>query len=95
MPVINIPPEKNVGESVYDINANFEFLNNKNFDKNVVYTQNEPAEIWVIGHNLDKKPSVTVIDSYGDVVICNIDYTSTNAVVLSFSEPTAGTAYLN
>ena len=53
------------------------------------------SKTWVILHNLGKKPSVTVIDNYGDVVWCDIEYTNDNTVTLRFSEETAGTVYLN
>ena len=53
------------------------------------------SKTWVILHNLNKKPSVTVIDNYGDVVWCDIEYTNDNTVTLRFSDETAGTVYLN
>lgn len=49
----------------------------------------------MILHSLNKKPSVTVIDDTGAVVLCDIEYTNENTVTLRFSEPTAGTVYLN
>lgn len=93
--IIYIPPEKNVGESVHDINANFDYLDRKNTDKSYEHIQGTFEKAWVITHNLNKKPSVTVVDAEGNNVICDIDYTSNNVVTLYFSEPAAGTAYLN
>ncbi len=64
-------------------------------DKTHEYTQSTASKIWVILHNLNKKPSINVIDDYGAVILCDIEYTNLNTVVLRFSEPTAGTAHLN
>ena len=71
------------------------------YESELVYADKHSAvkqtasKVWVILHNLNKKPSVTVIDNYGDVVWCDIEYTNDNTVTLRFSEETAGTVYLN
>lgn len=71
------------------------------YESELVYADKHSAvkqsasKVWVILHNLGKKPSVTVIDNYGDVVWCDIEYTNDNTVTLRFSEATAGTVYLN
>ena len=71
------------------------------YESELVYADKHSAvkqtasKVWVILHNLNKKPSVTVIDNYGDVVWCDIEYTNDNTVTLQFSEETAGTVYLN
>lgn len=95
MPIIKIPANKNVGKSLEDINANFEYLDRNGKDKAGEYTQGTPSKVWVILHSLNKKPSVTVIDDTGAVVLCDIEYTDDNTVILRFSEHTAGTVYLN
>lgn len=95
MPIVKIPANKNVGKSLDDINANFELLDRERKDKAGEYTQDTPSKVWVILHSLRKKPSVTVIDDTGAVVLCDIEYTDENTVILRFSEPTAGVVYLN
>ena len=95
MPLVVIPKEKNVGASLEDINANFKYLDRTSNDKSVSFEQSAPAAVWVVLHELDKYPSVTVIDSDGELTLCEIEYTNENTVTLRFSEPTAGTVYLN
>ncbi len=95
MPIVKIPANKNVGKSLDDINANFELLDRERKDKAGEYTQDTPSKVWVVLHSLGKKPSVTVIDDSGTVVLCDIEYTNENTVILRFSEPTAGSVYLN
>lgn len=95
MPIIKIPANKNVGKSLKDINDNFEHLDKNGKDKAGEYTQDTPSKVWVVLHSLGKRPSVTVIDDSGAIVLCDMEYTDENTVVLRFSEPTAGTVYLN
>lgn len=94
MPVVNIPANRNVGDCVGDINSNFAYLDTVK-DKSGAFENTTASKTWVILHNLGKKPSVTVIDNYGDVVWCDIEYTNDNTVTLRFSDETAGTVYLN
>jgi hypothetical protein len=64
-------------------------------DKTYIHKQNSAASVWVVVHNLDKYPSVTVQDSGGNLVVGSITYNSTNSLTLQFSAPFSGTAYLN
>lgn len=64
-------------------------------DKNYVYKQNIPSSVWTIIHNLDKYPSVTIVDSAGSVVMGDIEYVSTSTLRVTFSSEFAGAAYLN
>ena len=64
-------------------------------DKTYYFTQNTPLERWVIEHNLDKYPSVTVVSSAGEEIYCDKTYVSINKIVLNFGTPISGTAFLN
>jgi len=64
-------------------------------DKNFVYTQNIPSSTWTILHNLNKYPSVSVVDSANTVVEGGITYVDLNTLTISFSAQFTGTAYLN
>lgn len=64
-------------------------------DKHFVFTKITPDSIWEITHNLDKYPSVTVVDSAGSVVIGDITYTSKSSLTVTFSAAFSGKAYLN
>ncbi len=50
---------------------------------------------WTINHNLNKNPSVTVIDSGGNVVFGDVIYTTLNSLQLVFTSAFSGNAYLN
>jgi hypothetical protein len=59
-----------------------------------VFSQLTPSDEWVITHDLDGFPSVTVVDSAGSVVVGNIQYNDTETVTLTFSGGFSGKAYL-
>ena len=60
-----------------------------------VFTQSTPAAVWTINHDLNKYPSVSIVDSANDEVIGEVNYTSTTQVVITFSAAFSGKAFLN
>ena len=60
-----------------------------------IFTQGVSATTWNITHNLNKFPSITVIDTGNTVVTGEYTYIDTNNVTLTFSAAFAGKAYLN
>lgn len=59
------------------------------------HDQGIPAPVWIITHNLEKFPSVTVTDTSGTVLMGQIEYNSTNQLTITFASSTGGKAYLN
>jgi hypothetical protein len=59
------------------------------------YSQVAPSATWVVTHNLNKRPSVTVVDSGGNVVEGDVFHNSANQLTISFTVAFSGTAYLN
>lgn len=64
-------------------------------DANYVHEQSEASSEWVIVHNLNKYPAVSIIDSAGDEVVGNIHYDSLNQVTITFIGAFKGKATLN
>lgn len=62
--------------------------------KEYIHFQNSPQKVWTITHNRDSHPSVTVIDSYNNVVYGDIKYLSNNSLEISFTSIFAGKAYI-
>ena len=65
----------------------------------LTYTHNQttPAAVWSIQHNLGGHPvSALVVDSAGEEIVGAIDWQSStdNLLVVNFSEPLAGSAYI-
>jgi len=63
----------------------------------VSYTHDQQVAsvIWTVTHNLGKYPSVTIVDTGNSVVNGDISYTDSNTLVLLFSTPFSGKAYMN
>lgn len=59
-----------------------------------VHTQASVSSSWTITHALGGRPSVTVVDSAGTVIIGEVKYNSDTEVVVSFTSPFSGFAYL-
>lgn len=64
-------------------------------DLNYVHNQSQALATWLITHNLNKYPSVTVIDSAGSTVEGTITYISNEEIKIEFSSPFSGKAILN
>ena len=77
-----------------DINVTFDIAQASK-DKYFVFEQSESSKEWIIIHNLNKKPSVTVVDTEDRVVIPYVQYISDNEIHLEFNAAFKGWAYLN
>jgi hypothetical protein len=59
------------------------------------YNQNLAASTWVINHNLNFFPNVTVVDSAGSICEGEIQYVDANNLTLTFQAAFSGSAYLS
>lgn len=64
-------------------------------DKHYTHHQLVANSIWTVNHNLNKHPTIAVIDSSNKVVIGDIIYLSVNSLTISFTSAFAGKAYCN
>lgn len=99
------------GEAVYDGVLTFQkngntlgtFSANSSVNKTInieipttyVYEQASASKTWVITHNLGKMPSVTVVDSAGEVQEAKETYVDDNTIKIEFNNAFIGKAYLN
>lgn len=60
-----------------------------------VFEQGEAVSTWYVTHNLNKYPSVTVVDSAMTTIDCEVIYINSNECELRFNAAFKGTAYLN
>ena len=58
------------------------------------YTQNTPASVWTITHNLNGYPTAVVLDSACNQCEGTISYTNANTMVITFTAAFSGTAYI-
>ena len=59
------------------------------------HAQGVASSTWTVTHNLNKFPSVTIVDSNEEQIFGVVDYQSANTIVLTFSAAISGKAYLN
>mgnify|MGYP000025788562 FL=1 len=64
-------------------------------DKNFVFTQSVPSTTWTIRHDLDKYPSVSVVNINNILMYGDITYIDTNNLEIKFSSGFSGKAYIN
>jgi hypothetical protein len=64
-------------------------------DKNYVHNQTTSSKVWTISHDLNKNPSVTIVDSGENVVVGEVQYVDNNNLTVSFNASFSGKAYLN
>lgn len=60
-----------------------------------IHNQQTSEIEWQVTHNLDKFPSVSVVDSANDEVIGEVSYINSNSLTIKFTAPFSGKAYLN
>lgn len=58
------------------------------------FLQGNPSSQWSIQHNLNKYPSVIIMDNFRNLIVGEISYLNKNIVVISFNQPVSGIAYL-
>lgn len=90
--------EENAGKVLIvgeDGNITCQTLGELGGDRNFEFTQNSASDTWKITHNLTKYPSVTVIDSSGNVVLGEVKYNDLNSLTVTFSGAFSGKASLN
>lgn len=59
-----------------------------------IHNQSSPSTSWSITHPLGGRPSVTVVDTAGTVVIGEVTYNSNTQVTVTFTSAFSGFAYL-
>lgn len=85
-----------VGTTIKTINVSPSLLNLiDSADKNWIYTQNTPNNVWSITHPLNKFPSISIKDSAGTNVYGEINYIDISTLTITFNSSFSGVAILN
>jgi hypothetical protein len=59
-----------------------------------VFSQGVASALWTIAHNLGTYPAVTILDSTGSVVECDVKYIDSNTITVAAARPFSGQAIL-
>lgn len=65
------------------------------WQESFIFVQDLPTTLWAVAHNLNKFPSVSVVDSSGSVVVGEVAYIDNNNLTITFSASFSGKAYIN
>lgn len=60
-----------------------------------IHTQILSSKTWIINHTLNKYPSVTIVDTSGNIVIGDVKYISNFQLEVNFNAQFSGVAYLS
>ena len=60
-----------------------------------VHDQQVASATWTVVHNLDKFPSVSIVDTAGDEVIGQVHFNNSNTVTITFTSAFSGKAFIN
>lgn len=93
--VIGTDYDNNNATANFPLNAIGEFIRTYLGGLTYTFSQIIPSSTWTIEHNLERHPSVTVVDSSGNMVMGETFYDNNNNITLTFAAPFAGKAYLN
>lgn len=78
-----------------DLENKYNELKDKDGDKHYETAVNMPSKEWEINHNLNKYPSVTIINNDNQVVIGDVMYIDKNNLTVSFSAEFTGKVICN
>lgn len=75
--------------------AEYEYIDLKGEDANYIHDQMLSSNVWTINHDLDKYPSVSIVDTGGNLVVGDVEYISKSQLKIYFNYEFSGKAYLN
>jgi len=64
-------------------------------DLTYTHDQGAPSSMWIISHNLNKYPSVSVVDTASNIVVGAIHYSDLNNITIKFNSAFSGKAHFN
>lgn len=82
-------------QTLRDWLASVDLANEAEGKRHHLHIQGAASATWVINHNLNRYPNVTVISSTGDEVIGDLTYDSLNQVTIRFIGAFSGKATLS
>jgi hypothetical protein len=88
-----IGPTDFTGASI-SLDLNYNYIQNLIRD-NYVHNQQVASASWVVNHNMNKYPSINIVDTANDIIMGEVRYNSLNQLTITFTADISGKAYLN
>jgi hypothetical protein len=80
--------------STVEIDLDFTYIKQQ-VREHYVHDQQVASTSWTVTHNMNKYPSVNVVDTANDEVTGDVRYNSLNQITITFTAAFSGKAYLN
>jgi hypothetical protein len=77
-----------------NINLNFEYIKEQVRDY-YLHDQQVASDTWTVTHNMNKYPSINIVDTANDIIMGEVRYNSLNQLTITFTAAVSGKAYLN
>jgi hypothetical protein len=84
----------NFSGSTVEIDLDFAYIKQQ-VREHYVHDQQVASTSWTVTHNMNKYPSVNVVDTANDEVTGDVRYNSLNQITITFTAAFSGKAYLN
>ena len=82
-----------IGDGLVEVTESDEDI--KITTKTFVHEQGVASAVWTVQHNLNKRPSVNVVDSAGNEIVTEVIYDTNNSLTIRMKGASKGFAYLN
>jgi hypothetical protein len=84
----------NFQESTISIDLDFAYIKEEIRDY-YLHDQQVASTTWTVTHNMNKYPSINIVDSSNDIIMGDVKYNSLNQLTITFTANISGKAYLN
>jgi hypothetical protein len=84
----------NFTQDTISVGIDYEYVQEQ-VRENYVHDQQVASNSWVVIHELNKFPSVSIVNTANQVVVGDITYNSLNQLTITFTSPISGKAYIN
>ena len=84
-----------IQSALEELDARVNVVENEPGAETYVHIQGVATDTWIIEHNLNRYPSITVVDNYEQIVEGDIVYDSANQITITFNGGFSGKAYIN
>ncbi len=88
-----IGPSDFTGSSI-NISLDFAYIKTQTRDY-YLHDQQTSSASWSVTHNMNKYPSINIVDTSNDIIMGEVRYNSLNQLTITFTAAVSGKAYLN
>jgi len=84
----------NFTQETINVSLDYEYVQEQ-VRENYVHDQQVASASWVVIHELDKFPSVSIVNTANQAVVGDITYNTLNQLTITFTSQISGKAYIN